>query len=162
MSIGSRLKEEREKIGYSQERLASIGGVKKGAQINYEAGKRQPDAAYLRGVAQVGIDLQYVLIGLPSANLIEAMLSDEFVEETNSERSIALHAAKSQVTDEQLLLLNFRRCKPESKELLLQTSALLSNGLAAQRESNQTINAPVGGHAAGGNVTISKVNKSKK
>ena len=87
MNIGERLREEREKIGYSQEKLGAIGGVQKRAQINYEAGERQPDAAYLRGVAQVGIDVQYVLLGVRSANLMEVFVSDDFVKETNSEHA---------------------------------------------------------------------------
>lgn len=64
--------------------------------------------------------------------------------------------------DEQQLLDTYRRCTPQARGILIQTAAMLSAGLAAQRESNQTINAPVGGHVAGGNVSISKVNKNKK
>ena len=136
MNIGERLREEREKIGYSQEKLGAIGGVQKRAQINYEAGERQPDAAYLRGVAQVGIDVQYVLLGVRSANLMEVFVSDDFVKETNSE-----HARKALAetrergvsptlpTDELALLDSYRRCKPEARVNLIQTAALLAAGM---------------------------------
>lgn len=139
MNIGERLREEREKIGYSQEKLGAIGGVQKRAQINYEAGERQPDAAYLRGVAQVGIDVQYVLLGVRSANLMEVFVSDDFVKETNSE-----HARKALAetrergvsptlpTDELALLDSYRRCKPEARVNLIQTAALLAAGVAPE------------------------------
>ena len=63
MSIGDRLKEERERIGLSQEKLGAVGGVQKRAQINYEAGVRHPDAAYLSAVAEAGLDVLYILTG---------------------------------------------------------------------------------------------------
>ena len=135
MNIGSRLKEERERISYSQEKLGAIGGVQKRAQINYEAGERLPDAAYLRGVAQVGVDIQYVLLGVRSANLMEIFVSDEFVNETRDEH---VRSGSSQpdvevqpiTGDEQVLLDSYRRCKPDAKANLIQTAALLSAGIA--------------------------------
>lgn len=136
MNIGERLREEREKIGYSQEKLGAIGGVQKRAQINYEAGERQPDAAYLRGVAQVGVDVQYVLLGVRSANLMEVFVSDEFVNETNSEHARKLLAGMRErgasptlPTDEQALLDSYRRCKSEARVNLIQIAALLAAGV---------------------------------
>ena len=63
MGIGQRLREERERLGLSQERFAAIGGVQKRAQINYEAGERVPDAAYLEGVAAAGVNVAFVVTG---------------------------------------------------------------------------------------------------
>lgn len=63
MTIGERLKEERERLGLSQTALAAIGGVGKTTQINYEKGLRNPDSAYLTAVAEDGVDLMYVLAG---------------------------------------------------------------------------------------------------
>jgi transcriptional regulator with XRE-family HTH domain len=80
-------------------------------------------------------------------------------------------------SQEQLLLDAYHRCTPQARTNLIQTATLLSVGLAsataagntkrsakdALASSNkQVINAPVGGHVAGGNVTISKTNKNKK
>ncbi len=136
MNIGERLREERERLGCSQEKLGAIGGVQKRAQINYEAGERQPDAAYLRGVAQVGVDVQYVLLGVRSSNLMEIFVSDEFVQETNSEHARKVFAemrerevASTLPTDEQALLDCYRRCKPEARVNLIQTAALLAAGV---------------------------------
>lgn len=63
MNTGTRLREERERLGYSQSVFGEIGGVKKLAQINYEKGERYPDAAYLSKVAEAGADVAYILTG---------------------------------------------------------------------------------------------------
>jgi len=62
-SIGARLREEREALGVNQTDFAQIGGVQRRAQVNYEAGDRSPDAAYLAAVAEAGVDVLYVLTG---------------------------------------------------------------------------------------------------
>jgi len=62
-TFGDRLRLERERLGLSQEALGEIGGVKKLAQINYEKGKRHPDAEYLAAIAAAGVDVLYVLTG---------------------------------------------------------------------------------------------------
>ena len=61
--IGKRLREERVRLGYTQEVLATIGGVMVNAQGNYERGQRSPDARYLSRLADVDVDLLYVLTG---------------------------------------------------------------------------------------------------
>lgn len=67
-TIGERLKEERKRFDFSQEALAQLGGVQRRAQINYESGERMPDAAYLAAVAQIGVDVLYVVTGLRAEN----------------------------------------------------------------------------------------------
>lgn len=61
--IGVRLKEERLRLGLTQDQMAELGGVVKGTYWNYEAGKRAPDAAYLAGITQGGADIIYILTG---------------------------------------------------------------------------------------------------
>lgn len=63
MNIHVRLREEREKLGQSQEQFGLTGGVKKLAQINYEKGERSPDANYLAAIAAAGADVRYILTG---------------------------------------------------------------------------------------------------
>lgn len=63
MSIFLRLREERERLGLTQESFGSAGGVLKGAVINYEKGARFPDVSFLAGVANVGADVQYIVTG---------------------------------------------------------------------------------------------------
>lgn len=66
LTIGERIKEERERLELTQSGLAAAGGVSKTSQINYEGGKRSPDADYLAAVARAGVDVQYVLTGIPA------------------------------------------------------------------------------------------------
>lgn len=65
-NFGERLRQERKRLGLTQDELAEQGGVKKGAQFNYENGVRNPDTEYLIAIAAIGIDTQYLLHGEPS------------------------------------------------------------------------------------------------
>lgn len=62
-SIGDRLREEREQLGFNQTAFGAIGGVQKQAQLKYEKGERFPGADYLAAVAKVGADVQYIVTG---------------------------------------------------------------------------------------------------
>ncbi|WXK35664.1 helix-turn-helix transcriptional regulator [Mycetohabitans rhizoxinica] len=66
-SFGTRLREERLRLGLSQEEFAAVGKVGRGAQANYESGERSPDAKYLGAVAELGIDLLYIVTGTRQA-----------------------------------------------------------------------------------------------
>lgn len=63
MDIGIRLREERERLGMTQEGLGQAGGVLKRALIRYEKGERMPDAAFLAAIAAAGADVLYILTG---------------------------------------------------------------------------------------------------
>jgi transcriptional regulator with XRE-family HTH domain len=63
VSIGDRLREERERLRLNQTDFAALGGVGRKSQFNYEEGERQPDAAYLAAIANAGVDATYVLTG---------------------------------------------------------------------------------------------------
>lgn len=56
-----RIKEERKRLGLTQEEMAKAGGVRKQAQSLYESGKRFPDASYLIGISIIGADVTYIL-----------------------------------------------------------------------------------------------------
>lgn len=58
-----RLLEERKRLGLSQTAFAEAAGVQKRSQINYEAGDRLPDVAYLAAAAAAGVDVRYVVTG---------------------------------------------------------------------------------------------------
>lgn len=64
--IGSRLRQERERLGLSQKVFGEIGGVEANAQGKYENGSRSPKADYLSRVAKKGVDILYVLTGSPA------------------------------------------------------------------------------------------------
>ncbi|WP_456026776.1 helix-turn-helix domain-containing protein [Pseudomonas capeferrum] len=63
VEIGKRIKEERIRLNYTQEAFAAVGGVLVNAQGNYERGRRSPNAIYLSRLADIDVDLLYVLTG---------------------------------------------------------------------------------------------------
>lgn len=71
--IGSRLRQERERLGLSQRVFGEIGGVEANAQVKYESGGRAPRADYLSLVAQVGVDVLYVLTGTATPIQLESL-----------------------------------------------------------------------------------------
>ncbi|MDO9233053.1 MAG: helix-turn-helix transcriptional regulator [Methylotenera sp.] len=62
-NFGSRLKEERERLGLNQTSFGQIAGVGRKSQFNYEDDARVPDAEYLAAVAAFGVDVIYLLLG---------------------------------------------------------------------------------------------------
>ena len=62
-TFSDRLREERVETGMSQTEFAAVAGVGKQSQINYESGKRHPDASYLSAIAGIGVDVLYILTG---------------------------------------------------------------------------------------------------
>lgn len=69
MSLGSRLREERERLGMSQTSFASIAGVTKNTQLLYESDQRSPKADYLQPLSGIDVDIQYVVTGLRSNSI---------------------------------------------------------------------------------------------
>lgn len=61
--VGSRLRDERTRLGLNQSEMAERGGVTRNAQGSYELGKRACDANYLVALGSYGVDLTYVLTG---------------------------------------------------------------------------------------------------
>lgn len=59
--IGTRLRQERRRLGWSQKEMGHMGGVAANAQGKYESGERVPRADYLAALASVGVDVMYVL-----------------------------------------------------------------------------------------------------
>ncbi|HBO9849871.1 TPA: helix-turn-helix transcriptional regulator [Pseudomonas aeruginosa] len=73
-SIGERLKEERERLGFNQTAFGAVGGVQKQAQLKYEKGERSPDADYLAALSKVGADVLYIVTSQRSP---ESLAGDE-------------------------------------------------------------------------------------
>lgn len=63
MSVGKRLREEREKLEMSQETMANTAGISRVSQSNYERDKRSPDNKYWQALYEIGVDILYVLTG---------------------------------------------------------------------------------------------------
>ena len=96
-TIGMRLKAERERLKLSQTDFGDAGGVQKLSQINYEQGKRSPDAEYLSSVAKIGADIYYVITGERQENVASTPIEIAFLRncrafKTNEARLMALNA----------------------------------------------------------------------
>ena len=63
MSVGNRLKEERKRLGLTQEAIGLACGVTKRSQILFEKDEHLPGGAYLAAADELGVDLTYVLVG---------------------------------------------------------------------------------------------------
>lgn len=63
-NIGGRIKEERERLGMTQEAFAKECGVGRTAQFNYERGERRPTSGYLGELDRIGADSRYVMTGV--------------------------------------------------------------------------------------------------
>ena len=77
MDIGTRLREERERLGLTQEGFGQAGGVLKRALIRYEKGERMPDATFLAAIAAAGADVLYILTGQRSGVAAAAPVAAE-------------------------------------------------------------------------------------
>lgn len=60
--IGMRIREERERLGWSQQAAANAVGVRREMWAKYEAGS-EPGAKALAGMITAGVDVVYVLTG---------------------------------------------------------------------------------------------------
>lgn len=56
-----RLKQERERLGYSQRRLATVLGITHQTQMKYESGASAPNTKYLNAVKELGFRLSFLL-----------------------------------------------------------------------------------------------------
>ncbi|MDR6469255.1 transcriptional regulator with XRE-family HTH domain [Paraburkholderia graminis] len=99
----------------NQTEFASAGGVQKQAQFTYEKGLRYPDASYLSGIAQIGVDVLYLLTG-----------------RTSDPATLALDS------DEERLLAGYRELKPREKRGVLGLVAAIIGAPEGEADSGQT------------------------
>mgnify|MGYP001573069541 CR=1 FL=1 len=110
-SSPGRLKEERTRLGLSQSALAKSLGVTKWTVINYEraGGRGTPiPADLLSTCARLGMDVQYILTGVPSTNL------NRVAEEAGAYR-VERKGSATLTQEEQRLLEKYRRLKPRQR-----------------------------------------------
>jgi transcriptional regulator with XRE-family HTH domain len=74
--IGRRLREERERLGFSQQGFADLGDASMRAEQDWERGASAPKADFLTVAARHGVDVLYVLTGMRSIP-VESTLSAE-------------------------------------------------------------------------------------
>lgn len=63
MTIGHRLKEERQRLGLSQTDFSALAGASKGAQLKWEKDDAFPNAQALAAFAEAGADVLFILTG---------------------------------------------------------------------------------------------------
>lgn len=66
--IGSRLREERERLGLTQTEFAQMGEASKRSQTDWEQGKLVPNGEFLANIAEYGADIGYILTGERNGN----------------------------------------------------------------------------------------------
>lgn len=105
MTVGERLRAERERLNMSQPAFAGLAGTSKQTLFSWERGKTAPDAHQLAAFAEAGVDVLYVVTGGRDPSLP------------------ALDGA------ERVLVDSYRRCNAQAQANLIQTAALLAAGL---------------------------------
>lgn len=68
MTIGTRLKEERKRLGISQEAFAGIAGASRRSQVKWEGDITSPNADALADFSTEGADILYIVTGCRSAS----------------------------------------------------------------------------------------------
>lgn len=96
MNLFERLREERERLGFSQTAFAAMADASKHAQINWEKGIASPNAVALAAWASEGLDVLYVVTGdrsfVPPKKLTseEETMLDYFSQASKEARKAAL------------------------------------------------------------------------
>jgi len=93
VSIGERLREERERLKLSQPAVAEAVGVSKKTQIDYEKDRTPPDANYFSVVAGLGFDISYVITGMRIENAARTPLELAFLRNSRAMPTIEARQA---------------------------------------------------------------------
>lgn len=114
-SVGERLREERRRLGLTQDQLACLAGVTRRAQTRYETDANSASSTYFSAVAEVGIDVLYVLTG---------------------KRAVPV---QSTLTNEELALLdNYRHSSREDQAALRRMGLALSKPPSSKQRNGTT------------------------
>lgn len=101
-----RIREERERLGFTQAQFAGIGKVTPRSQQNYETTERKPDADYLAEIAKIGADILYIVTGQRSQNTVS---------ETDSKLLSSFHSATPSVQSFVLQGLGIQAERPKEQ-----------------------------------------------
>lgn len=128
LSFGGRLAGERQRIGMTQEGMGQYLDVSKTTQCHYEGDRRFPDADYLIGAQDLGIDVLYVLFDHRIRIQWSTAPSDDLTSEERpaAQEGVEKLSQRCQMTaDDQLLLKRFPELGSKNRELFLQLLAEL-------------------------------------
>ena len=65
-AIGKRLREERKRLSLTQKQLADKSGILERSISDYECDKSDPSVRNWQALAGAGVDISYVLLGIPT------------------------------------------------------------------------------------------------
>lgn len=160
---GTRLREQRKKLGLKQAEVAAACHVSREMWGKYERGVAMPGGPVLAEMSKIGIDIEYVLNGQPARvrSALDAVRASseiasrfEKVEPARASLQEAifnvLRAAQPDA-DEQQLLDSYRRADESAKSAILTTAAALASG---QSMSRNHISASHGSVAAGRDANV--------
>ena len=91
--IGDRIREERERLGFSQPAFAGLAEASKGSQISWEKETAYPNAKVLSVWARIGVDVSYLVTGIPSANTSVLTADEQDMVQLFRAAPIAVNAA---------------------------------------------------------------------
>jgi len=94
MALNDRLREERERLNLSQADFAEKVGVSRNTQVRYETGKTLPPSSYLETIKTMGVDVDYVLFGVP-----EGEVECTYLESQGIDRLISLAECRRHATN---------------------------------------------------------------
>lgn len=109
MSLGNRLREERERLGFSQPKFGELMSTTKQTVFAWETDRTSPTAVQLAALAAAGVDVLYVLMGARGGVVLKP--------------------------EEAALLDNFRHCPPEARDAIKATSDLLAQSKVKKKAS---------------------------
>ena len=118
MNLNERIKEERERLGYSQTAFAALAEASKHSQINWEKGVGTPTAAVLAAWAAHGLDVLYVVTGQRSGAAAAAPVAAEPPAAQLSRRALAVAQNYEATSEEGKKIIEaaaFAAAKPAAK-----------------------------------------------
>lgn len=144
ISLGERLREERERLGYTQPAFAALVGASKRSQIGWEQGRTSPDASALAVWAGVGVDALYVLTGQRAPGVTGKSDLPSVASPIPAEPSLTDQAATAgQIPAmpklnrrEQALLANYRGSDDEGRRAMEATASALAHRDSAKPQRN--------------------------
>ncbi|MFL3637917.1 helix-turn-helix domain-containing protein [Xanthomonas campestris] len=93
MTVGKRLKDERKRLGLTQDEMAVQLGLTRYAQLNFEKDINLPGGAYLLAALDRGVDVMYVLSGQRTQlDPADRLLLSAFKDASPAARNAALAA----------------------------------------------------------------------
>ena len=135
--LGIRIKDERERLGLTQPEFAEIAGAKKRTVIDWQNGVSSPTAIQLAALAAAGVDIAYVITGVPAeahGKLADVAQASQLLQRAGASEEVArelmpalvqlLSKKRSSLSpDDSAFLEDYRRCSPADQAVIRQMAA---------------------------------------